>query len=225
VDVGSAVVLVLALEERGSPPSNEELRPILRRLVDGGLGDQAFLLWARLLPPERLGELGNVNNGGFEFAPTGLAFDWSLDPVEGAEVDVVPSPDAGRGNALRAEFSGRRVPFQHVSQVLFLAPGAYRFTLKGKAEGIDNERGFWWQVSCPDGTLLAATERLSGTTPWAEFDADFRVPATGCATQTLRLSLAARVPIEQEVAGTVWFDDLAISRHPASGRQGAQEAK
>jgi hypothetical protein len=221
-DVGSAVALALALEERGSPPNNKELRPILRRLVDGGLGEQAFLLWARLLPPERLGELANVNNGGFEFAPTGLAFDWSIDPVEGAEVGVVPAPEGGRGNALRAEFNGGRVPFQHVSQVLFLAPGDYRLAVKGKAEGVDNERGFWWQVSCPDGTLLGATDRLSGTTPWTELNADFRVPAAGCATQTLRLSLAARVPIEQQVAGTVWFDDIAVSHRPPAGRQGTE---
>ena len=46
----------------------------------------------------------------------------------------------------------------------------------------------------------------------SRFDFDLNVPAKDRRVQYLRLDLAARSASEQLVSGTVWYDDLQLSR-------------
>jgi hypothetical protein len=48
--------------------------------------------------------------------------------------------------------------------------------------------------------------------PWKTAEFSFTVPGTECRAQQLRLSLDARMPSEQLVSGSIWFDELQIDR-------------
>jgi hypothetical protein len=56
---------------------------------------------------------------------------------------------------------------------------------------------------------------LSGEIPqWRGFSLTFTVPPEGCRAQQIRLDLDARSASEKLVTGSMWFDDLALTRGP-----------
>jgi hypothetical protein len=127
------------------------------------------------------------------------------------------------------EFHNTRVPFQHVSQLLLLQPGQYRLHGQVRAVALTNERGMRWVISCVEDRrkVLLETDRVTGSTPWTEFDAPFDVPDDErCRAQEIRLVLAARIAAEQEVGGEIWYDGLQIERREGEsgpdGEGGAQ---
>ena len=71
-----------------------------------------------------------------------------------------------------------------------------------------------WQVACAAGdkTILGETPRVSGTLPWTDFEIEFEVPQSNCRAQWLRLRLAARTALEQQIGGEVFYDDIRIRR-------------
>lgn len=190
-----------------------ELGPWLDRLVREGRVGQAYLIWAANLPPGRQTTLGNVFNGGFEFEPLPVGFDWRFGRVSGARISRLAAPE-GEGLALRVAFEDRRVPFNHARQMLALPPGDYRLSLRARPDSLRTERGLVWEVSCVSGGKpLAATEPLRGHGGWRELGVEFTVPGD-CAGQWLALRLPARIPAEQRIGGRAWFDDLRIRRLP-----------
>ena len=58
---------------------------------------------------------------------------------------------------------------------------------------------------------LAERPAFKGTIDWQEFETEFEVP-DDCRAQWLTLILAARVALEEQVAGAAWFDDLEVTR-------------
>jgi hypothetical protein len=60
--------------------------------------------------------------------------------------------------------------------------------------------------------VLGASDRFLGSDQWRSFIIDFAVPATHCQVQLLRLELAGRVALEFEARGSIWFENLAITR-------------
>jgi hypothetical protein len=155
--------------------------------------------------------LGYVNNGGFDYPPSGLPFDRVIENVRGARTEIVV--DENSNKVLRVEFHNTRVAFRHVSQLLLLQPGFYRLTGAAKSVDLRNDRGMQWTISCADGQQLVSTDRVAGTRPWSAFDVPFEVAnREGCRVQSIRLVLAARIPAEQEIGGEIWYDDLRIVR-------------
>jgi hypothetical protein len=54
---------------------------------------------------------------------------------------------------------------------------------------------------------------INGRAPsWSDTGFDFTVPAQNCRAQYLSLELDARMASESFVNGSLWFDDLKISR-------------
>jgi len=47
---------------------------------------------------------------------------------------------------------------------------------------------------------------------WTDFLISFAVPDTECRAQNLSLSLAARSDSERLVSGSIWYDEMQISR-------------
>ncbi len=213
-DLDAVAPLFDALRRGEGGLADSELGPWLDRLVREGRVGQAYLVWASNLPPERLTTLGNVYNGGFEHAPDPLGFDWRFGRVAGARIERLGGPGVGGERALRVAFEYRRVPFNHVRQMLALPPGRYRLALRARADGLRTGPGLVWEVTCVSGgKALAQTRPLRGQAPWHDLDADFEVPE-GCEGQWLALRLPARIEAEQQIGGRAWFDDLKVTRMP-----------
>jgi hypothetical protein len=64
----------------------------------------------------------------------------------------------------------------------------------------------------PEWQPLGHSETFTGTDQWQRFSFQFTIPDTDCPVQVARLELAGRVPLDFEVKGGIWFDDLAIDR-------------
>jgi hypothetical protein len=194
-------------------------RPVLAawldRLTREQRWGQAYLTWVSQLPPERLNGLGNLFNGGFEWEPGQGGFDWRFGRVAGVRIARADGPGVIGQAALKVSFTDRRVPFDHVRQLLALPPGSYRLSGRARAETLRTERGLVWTLACANARppALAETAPLMGNRDWAPFEVDFVVPAEGCSGQWLTLRLPARIPAEQRIGGTAWFDDLRISRN------------
>ena len=97
------------------------------------------------------------------------------------------SVDGSHRGRLRIEFSGARVRFANVEQLLLLPAGHYRLSGKVKAEDLHTARGLWWQLYCHSGPHLGHTGLVSGNTDWTDFSLDFDVPQKNCSAQLLRL--------------------------------------
>jgi len=194
-----------------TPLRSEELRPYLSKLIEVGRLEQAYLTWLQHLPPDRLSQLTHLYNGRFQYELSNLPFDWSMQPVRGAAVDLARG---AQDTVLRVGFSGTRVPFRHVSHRLVLPPGDYRFTGSVKADRLQNERGLRWRIFCIENpeASLGETDLVAGNVPWRNFQVDFSVPTSACRAQNLILELPARVALEQQVSGLISYAALDIQK-------------
>ena len=206
--------ILSGLQTGPNPPTAGELQPYVDHLVDLGQFELAYLAWLHFLPPGHADTVSYAYNGDFEVQPSGLAFDWVISDVAGAHTEWADAGDKHRGHALRITFANTRVAYHHIRKLMILPPGHYELSGMAKADNLNNERGMTWRVYCAEGdkTMIAETARISGTQPWQQFATAFDVPASGCRGQWLVLELAARVAMEEEVGGEVWFDDLAVEQ-------------
>ena len=138
----------------------------------------AYNAWLQFLPEEQLSNLGLLTNGNFENPPSGLPFDWRMEPGLNAVAGFAGPAADGRGRLLHVTFGPGRVKFPELSQLVFLAPGHYR--LEGKLRGtITAKRGLRWQLTCATGShrALAETDMLMGETEqWRIFTLEGDVP-------------------------------------------------
>src|ERR1700730_638894 len=216
-DARTPLAIFLSLKETTAPPAAADLRGYLSFLFQHKLYDLAYYTWLQFLSPEQLENAGFLFNGSFEMKPSGLPFDWLMPQGEGVTLDIAPRPEATDKHALFLEFGqGQgRVNFPGVFQTTMLPPGDYRF--KGSFNGeVVGRRGLQWSISCVGGAPIGESQMILGSSPvWRNFEFAFTVPETGCRAQLARLALPARSPSEQLVFGSIWFDELSISRQPA----------
>jgi hypothetical protein len=210
------VQLYAGLNDTGNPPTKDELRPYLNRLIKDENFELAYQTWRAILPSEQRADVTYPFNRDFEFPVDNLPFNWSF---AGADVQVVSSADSSEKRSLLVEYSGARVEVANVKQLVLLPAGDYSFSGRVKTAELRTSRGLWWRISCADTTAstVANTELVSGTTPWTDFSIKFRVPATGCPAQWLQLELPVRVPSESRIEGQVWYQDLRITPTTAAG--------
>lgn len=202
--------IYLRLRATANPPTPDENRDYVERLIRDGQWFRAYPAWVQSLPAAAQAHLGNVYNGSFEAPPGNFGFDWRVGYVAGAETTF--ERDGANGRALRVAFAGRRVAYHYVRQLLLLPPGRWRLHGRVRLDDLRNDRGLQWVIDCagPSGPRIAETERLSGTRDWQPFGVDFDVPEEGCGAQWLTLALAARIAAEQSVLGTAWYDDIVV---------------
>jgi hypothetical protein len=208
-DLSALTNLFAELQALGPGPTERELQVVLTMLTQGGMFDEAHDIWMRSLPPERREEADLLYNQGFRYQLTNLPFDWVIAPVPNATVRF--DTQAGT-QVINVDFFGGRIKFEHVSHLLNLAPGRYRFQGRERAQALQNERGLQWRITCVDGEgeNLGTTDPLSGDTPWRPFAVDFTVPTGKCSYQSLVLNLPARAALETEVVGRVSYADLDL---------------
>jgi hypothetical protein len=213
-DVEALQALYAGLKATPSPPTVDELRAYLGRLLALGEFERAHSETVAFLPPGRVAEDGGISNGDFDEPVDNLPFGWSIGKVRGATAEIVT--DGNDNKALRVQFHNTRVRYQHVSQLLMLEPGVYRLTGRVRTIALQNERGLEWAVHCAgNGKVIGATPRASGTIAWSDFETVFVIPAEAeCAAQLLRLVLPARVASEQQISGEVWYDDVSVVSAP-----------
>ena len=217
-DARTPLDLLLSIKHAPSPPTAAELRAYLNFLIEHKFEELAHYAWLQFLSPEQLNGAGLLFNGSFEFLPSGLPFDWVIAPGSGVTIDTVARPNQDGQHALFMEFGHGRVDFGGITQLILLSPGSYQ--IKGKFKGqLRGRRGFEWRVTCAGGETMpiGKSPMVTGVTPaWQEFEFFFTVPDVGCRAQHLRLELAARSASEQLVSGSLWYDELNISRMPES---------
>ncbi len=208
-DFSGLVYLFDELQAYKPGPTEEEIQYILRKLTQAGMFDEAHDIWIRSVPLERRGEADLLYNKGFRYQLTNLPFDWVITPVPNAAVGFDRPAGA---QVMNVDFFGGRVQFQHVSHLLNLAPGPYRFQGQERAQALQNERGLQWRLACADGEGedLATTDPLNGDSPWRPFAVEFTVPTGKCFYQVLVLELRARAALESEVVGRVSYADLDL---------------
>ena len=208
-DLSGLTYLFAELQADEPGPTERELQVLLTRLTDAGMFDEAHDIWLRSLPPDHREEADLLYNEEFRYPLTNLPFDWIIQPVSNAMVRV------GTQNGPRTinvDFFGGRVKFEHVSHLLNLAPGAYRFQGREHSQDLQNERGLRWRIACvgDDAETLGATDFVSGDTDWRTFAVDFIVPSGKCPYQKLVLELPARAALETEVVGRISYADLDL---------------
>ena len=143
-----------------------------------------------------------------------MPFDWIVTPGAGVSIDFAPAPGQEGGRALVISFEQGRVDFRGITQLVMLAPGKYQFLGKYTGE-LTGQRGLKWRVVCADGPTepIGESGMVAGRSPtWKTIEFAFAVPSANCAAQYLRLDLDARMSSEQFASGTLWFDELRISR-------------
>jgi tetratricopeptide (TPR) repeat protein len=209
------VQLYAALKETDNPPTNDELRPYLNRLIKDGNFEQAYQSWQETLPAKQRANETFPFNRDFDLPADGLPFNWNLEVIRGADIQIV---SLDRKRALLVQFSGARVDFA-VKQLMLMPAGEYTFRGRVKTEALRTSRGLWWHIFCASNPAktLANTELVSGTMPWTDFTANFQVPATDCRAQWLQLELPARIEPERQIEGRVWYQFLRIMPAPKAG--------
>jgi tetratricopeptide (TPR) repeat protein len=213
-DARTPLNLLLALRTDPKPPKMSDLVPYLDFLVQHKLYALAYYTWLQFLSTDELRHAGYLFNGAFEDAPSGAPFDWKITQGTGITVDIVPRPDHAGQRALMLDFEFGRVDYHSVAELVVLHPGTYQFN--GEYQGqLIGPRGLKWRVTCADGAATPAGESpmISGTTKgWKNVTFTFTVPDKDCSAQYVRLDLDARMASEELVSGTIFFDQLQISR-------------
>ena len=217
-DARTPLFLLLSLKETATPPTANDLRGYLKFLIARKFHQLAYYTWLHFLPPEQLANAGLLFNGSFEIEPAGLPFDWTMKSGSGVTIDIAVRHDSDDERALFIAFLHGRVEFGGVSQMTMLPPGTYQ--LKGRYQGrIIGRRGLKWHITCAGAKApLGESSMFVGVArQWREFMVTFSVPAADCRAQYLRLTLDARSASERLVTGSVWYDELVITRVNPSG--------
>jgi hypothetical protein len=221
VDERVPLELLLALRSSRHPPRAAELDAFLNFLVAHRMYELAYYTWLQFLRPDELAGAGLLYNGSFESPPSGAPFDWSFEQGSGVNIDVVERPDKSGDRALRIDFEYGRVDYHSIKQLLMLAPGRYH--LHGRYQGdLVGRRGLKWRLACaetPDRPFAESAMIAGRAAGWSDIDLDFDVPGDGCRPQSMSLDLDARMPSEQFLTGTIWFDDMRIERATSASRE------
>jgi hypothetical protein len=211
-DARISLNLFLNLRDSSPPLTLDELSDYLAFLLRNNLYEFAYYAWLQFLPPELLTKVGFLINGSFERIPSGFPFDWVIKSGPGVTVGIDRNPTAKRHHALFIEFGQGRADFA-VSQLVALPPGTFQFEGQYMGE-LKGRRGLVWRITCAnDGKRIGQSDMMIGVVPiWADFGFSFTVPDRNCRAQVVQLMLNARSDSERLVSGSVWYDNLKISR-------------
>jgi hypothetical protein len=212
--------LLLALRQTAKPPTQQDVNSYLDFLVQQRMYQLAYYTWLQFLPASDLRNAGLLYNGDFSGTPSGSPFDWHIVQGPGVTIDIEERPGTRGGHALVLDFEYGRVEYHSVRELVMLPLGHYRFASQYKGE-LSGPRGLKWRISCAEGgEPLAESAMIRGSGGvWSQSGFEFAVPEQNCRAQYLSLDLDARMPSEEFMTGSIWFDDVQISRLSAASSQ------
>lgn len=167
----------------------------------------------------RLGEAAaGVHDGGFEQEPLNRAFGWVFqrNPQVSIERTAVTAYEGNK--SLHLHFRGTdNVSFQHVSQIVPVAPGReYSLRFARKNSNLTTDQGVFLEVAgyqCKG--LYAKSSAATGTSPWVIEELRFKVPEE-CQALTLRVRRKESLMFDNKIAGDYWLDGVHLGLQPAS---------
>jgi hypothetical protein len=212
VDPKSPLLLMRALKKTANPPTQAEVGAYLTLLFSKKLYALAYAVWLEFLPPNQTEQVAHLFNGSFEQEPSGSPFDWDMAQGTDTRATIFAREDKEKERALYITFGQGRATFPRIRQTVVLAPGQYRFQGQYMGE-LRARRGLQWRLSCYGGQPVGESEMLVGNVPeWRPFSFDVSIPDQNCPAQLVELTHMARSPSEQLASGSMWFDNLSITR-------------
>jgi hypothetical protein len=212
--------LLTQLKGSPNPPNKNELSELINRLLVERMDDTAYFVWLDFLSDADLKKAQALFDGGFDMPPGNLMFDWTLSQPSGAEAQVTERAVGSSDHVLRVQFTSYQGFYGGVQQFIRLKPGHYVLHGQERAENIKTTGGLSWILWCRNNGELGRSKPMLTETDWSEFQFSFEVPSEGCSTQFLRLESASRLALNQNVSGTLYFDDLAIVSDATNQPQG-----
>ena len=193
-------------------PSPEMRRVYIERLFQQNKWTDAYFIWLNSLEPAAIAKLGNVFDGGFEIEEPEQGFAWRFSRSEGLRLQAEPTMGAGGKQALHVSFMGtHRVKTVIVSQRLLLDPGPHELRGKVRVDNLAAVNGLRWEIHCPGRSEpIVQTAYYVDKTRWKNFAESFVVPE-GCEAPMLSLILHPSDARRNNLTGSIWFDDLAIT--------------
>lgn len=208
--------LLRSLKAGSTPPTREEVAPVVRKLVDLGAFTQAEALASDMLGGSRTGSQNPVWDGSFSAAEAyedpdyaRTPFEWELGSAPGVTVFV--SEEEGNG-ALYAQTNGSRDAVL-ASQTIRVPAGNHVLRFMVRSDRENALERFQWQITCVPGTVQLLPEvavALTKDKPQV-LEIPFTVPAEGCEGQTLRLRSESVIP---RASASIRVDDVAVVARP-----------
>jgi hypothetical protein len=208
---GAAFEVLLGLTGSSAPPTDAEVAQLVERVAGAGHIEQAYVMWAQLLPPAGVPHLANVYDGGFEGLVGAPPFNWRVTTDQEASAQITQGPD-GDGQALYARF-GAGAPVMLAEQLLLLPPARYRVSIRAYAEEPNRGDQLLWMIGCAATPFRPLTElkTTDEALVWRGVSAVVELPAQGCEAQSLRLiGRAGDLP----GFARAWFDQVTVERIP-----------
>lgn len=214
-DVQSATNLWSALTRLGQPLPAASVVHFVERLLAKHDANDAWAAWTSLpaldVAAKPYVSAGNerVVNGGFELPLIG-GFDWRIESRPNVNVNVTDTEHHSGSRSVQVDFSGEPVSIAPLMQRVMLEPDTtYDFSGYMKAAGVLTTSGLRFYVSDADTSAqLFHSDDVIGTQDWKQLSGRF---TTGPHTRLTDFWLA-RSPADRGILGTVWVDDISITR-------------
>jgi hypothetical protein len=192
------------------------------RLLSHGRVAEATRVW-----PEALAKSGHspadtdsrnaVWNGSFEQPILGGGFDWRLQSLPTARIEVTSHQPANGRRCLAVHFAGENIAFSHLSQIVPLGePRDYQLEFHVRTSGLTSDQKPYISInSYPDPACVSLrSEPFAPDSPWRTIPIRFTV-AGDCAAVRISLQRDVSSKFDNRLKGTVWLD--AFSVQPSSG--------
>jgi hypothetical protein len=173
---------------------------------------EAFALRARYLTPRGSSVSGSelVENAGFETAPSGVGFDWRVDPCSGVAVTVDSRLSHSGSSSLRVVFDGQgNVDFHHVGQPVWLETGRYRLSAWVRSDDLTTDQGLALHLKAPG--LDVFTPAATGSQGWTPVTVEFTVSGSAVPGR-LEIVRCPSARFDNRIRGTAWIDDVSLVR-------------
>lgn len=196
------------------PLNKNERRYFVQRLIKEQQMTEAYFSWLGGLSRKELALSGLVYDGGFEGDSFNTGFDWSFSKPKGVKIRTRTTSGIRGAKALQITLNHKRLNFRHVSQRLALTPGTYLLSASYRLNRLKTEKGLSWRIYCIADKTTKVTESMAfkDRAPWSKFQTRFTIPPQNCVSQLLRLEASSPYAHHHAFKGSLWFDDITISR-------------